>query len=159
VKRAKKDKGRNVIGFDPLLWMKDGGTESGVLSTESGVASHESTTNTDPEPVVPTQHSRLSTQGSPGVVPLGDMLTIEQAAAMHDLLHPHLGQALITIEAGAVQRVDAAGLQLLTAFVQAVETRNGCIRWQAPSAALRDGARLLGLAGALGLDGDPARAA
>lgn len=88
---------------------------------------------------------------STDVIALGEMLTIEQVGAMHAELGRHLDAKNMALEAGALQRVDAAGLQLLTAFVRAAENRGARLEWRSPTAALRDGARRLGLVDALRL--------
>lgn len=132
---SSKKKG-GVIGFDPLAWMKND-------DQQSPVDSRPSTANTDDR--------RPAIDDTPGAVALGEMLTIEQAAAMHAELGRHLGAASVALEAGALQRVDAAGLQLLVAFTRAATGRGTKVEWRSPSTALREGARRLGLSGALGL--------
>lgn len=57
----------------------------------------------------------------------------------------------LELDATAVRRVDAAGLQLLYAAAVAVRARGGEVRWQAVSHTLHEGARVLGLCAALGL--------
>lgn len=122
-------KGGSVIGFDPLAWMKGGPAETARPAASAS-----------PEPI--------ATPGAPAqdsVFALGEMLTIEQAAAVHAGLGRHLGAPGVTLAAGELQRIDAAGLQLLAAFVQAASGRGTKIAWQAPTAVLRDAARRTGL--------------
>lgn len=57
----------------------------------------------------------------------------------------------LTLDAGAVARVDAAGLQLLCAAAMAARARGTGLRWRGVPAALRDGARILGLTELLAL--------
>ena len=139
----KKD---GIIGFDPLAWMKEPGPESGAASP-APVTPRPAAVERVTAPAAPTPE----TTESPDVVVLGDRLTIEQAAAMHAELGRHLGATSIVLEAGALQRIDAAGLQLLTAFMGAAEGRGARVEWRAPSAALHDAACRLGLATALHL--------
>jgi anti-anti-sigma factor len=86
------------------------------------------------------------------VLACGDCLDISQAAAWQARLRALLDAgAPATLEAEAVQRVDAAALQLLAAFLCAARERGMAITWQAPSAALTRAAQLTGLARVLDL--------
>lgn len=80
--------------------------------------------------------------------PLPAELTIQAVAPLRDELLA-LPPGALQLDGAAVERVDAAGLQLLTALCQA--RRDPPPDWQAPSAALREGARILHLAEVLGL--------
>ena len=142
----------SVIGFDPLAWMKE-------PSPGPEIGSRKSTAKSDPDPIVSapdpepqTPDLGARTVDSPGAVALGDTLTIEQVAAMHAELGRHLGATSIALDAGALQRIDAAGLQLLAAFMRTADGHGTKVEWRAPSPVLRDGARRLGLAGTLRLD-------
>jgi anti-anti-sigma regulatory factor len=148
---ARKKTG-NVIGFDPLAWMKNTSRESRVASREStegnresGVVSRESKAK---EAVPPTQHSALSTHDS---IRLGESLTIDHARSLHESLAPLLDKREVVLDAGGVGRVDTAGLQVLAAFVRALEGRGAAVRWRAPTEALQQGARRLDVAGILRL--------
>lgn len=57
----------------------------------------------------------------------------------------------LAIDAGAVGKVDAAGLQLLCAAVVSARAAGAPVRWTAVSPALIGGARVLALSAALGL--------
>lgn len=57
----------------------------------------------------------------------------------------------VCLDAAAVERVDASALQLLTAFVRALEAQKREVVWQAPSDAFVRSVNGLGLATALGL--------
>lgn len=59
----------------------------------------------------------------------------------------------IHVEADAVERIDAAGLQLMFAFVTAAQERGQPVEWKAPSEVVLKTATMLGLAEALGLGG------
>lgn len=146
-------KKKGTIGFDPLAWMKE--------SRQSSVVSRPSTPTTDdPRPTTQavshpptpkTDDRRLATDDSPSAVQLGDILTIEQSAAMHAELGRHLGAKSVVLDAGSLTRVDTAGLQLLTAFIRTAEGCGARVEWRAPRPALRESARRLGLEGALRL--------
>jgi anti-anti-sigma regulatory factor len=60
----------------------------------------------------------------------------------------------IVIEAGAVTRADAAGIQLLCAAVLAARSRGTTVEWRAPAKFLCDAARSLGVNELLGLEGE-----
>jgi anti-anti-sigma regulatory factor len=57
----------------------------------------------------------------------------------------------VRIDAGAVERIDTATLQLLAAFVRDLRVDARAVEWVACSTVLRRAARSLGLAGALDL--------
>src|ERR1700736_3214740 len=57
----------------------------------------------------------------------------------------------VQIDAGAVERIDTASLQLLAAFVRDLRADARVVEWVACSAVLRRAAHSLGLAGALDL--------
>lgn len=61
-------------------------------------------------------------------------------------------QRPIALDAAKLNGVDTAGLQLLAAFYRAAHTRGLNPQWIETSAALREGARLLGLEALLNLE-------
>jgi ABC-type transporter Mla MlaB component len=79
--------------------------------------------------------------------------TIAEAMALREdlLLQLSSGQS-ITLNAGPVQDIDAAGLQLLTAFARDIATAGRPVRWQSAPAVLTEGAARLGLCAVLGLE-------
>lgn len=89
-----------------------------------------------------TQVLRLSTQ--PGIADIAE-------------LHRYLNEVVVAkdpiiIEAGAVEQIDGAVLQLLMIFHQTVMRSGICLCWQNPSQTLLKAADLSGLRAALGLD-------
>lgn len=86
-------------------------------------------------------------------VNLGDVLEIGRIATLSQSLESALDVDAKTIElnAGAVERADAASLQLLLAFRREATALGYAVRWKAPSGPLRDAARCVGMAGLLGL--------
>lgn len=71
------------------------------------------------------------------------------------VLHGELGRALksaapLVLDAGRVERVDTAALQLLAAFFRAADAAGLTVRWQCVSPPLREATELLGLAEMLG---------
>lgn len=60
---------------------------------------------------------------------------------------------VVTLDGGAVSRVDAAGLQLVYALVASGQRRGITVTWESASRALADAATITGLASSLGLEG------
>jgi anti-anti-sigma regulatory factor len=85
-------------------------------------------------------------------IPCGELLEISRARELHDILRQSLESSLpIEIDASAVERVDAASLQLFCAFMHAAATYGREVRWLGTSQALADSARLLQLGDLLAL--------
>lgn len=71
-------------------------------------------------------------------------------------LHAELSALLpasepVVVDATALEQIDAAGLQLLAAFVASRTQDGGEVRWQHPEGVLADAAGVLGLQGLLSL--------
>ncbi|MFO7602360.1 MAG: STAS domain-containing protein [Gammaproteobacteria bacterium] len=58
----------------------------------------------------------------------------------------------ISLNAAAIERIDAAALQMFASFIQEVSKRQRSIHWHEPSEALRRAAGLVGMKKALLLD-------
>jgi len=58
----------------------------------------------------------------------------------------------VLLDASAVESVDAAGLQLLVAFVQHAGLKKCMFEWRSPSDAFVETAEIMGLSAALQLD-------
>jgi anti-anti-sigma regulatory factor len=89
---------------------------------------------------------------APVVIELAESADISQVAALKQSLQAGLDRgAPITLAAGAVERIDAATLQLLFAFVR--DAANGAVDivWDSPSQAVYDSAKILGMAEQLAL--------
>jgi anti-anti-sigma regulatory factor len=84
-------------------------------------------------------------------VPLGADLGIEAATDLKQQLAPHLAQPQLALDASAVQRVHTASLQVLCTFVRERQQAGHRTEFSDSSPALRDAARLLGVAVQLGL--------
>ena len=61
------------------------------------------------------------------------------------LLEKFLPRKQITIDAAKTEKIDTSALQLLTAFMLEAKKRSIKVKWQSPSAALQNAAKLLGL--------------
>lgn len=85
-------------------------------------------------------------------VPLGSDLGIESAADLKQQLAPHLAQPEpLLLDAGTVQRVHTASLQVLCTLFRDREQAGHTTAFSDSSASFRDAARLLGLSAQLGL--------
>lgn len=83
---------------------------------------------------------------------LGTELTIRNAAEVRARLAPLVeAGGPVVLDAGGLERVDTAGLQLLCAFVQSLAAAGHGVSWKAASPALANAATALGLAGPLHL--------
>ena len=88
-------------------------------------------------------------------VPLGDDLGIEAATDLKQHLAAHVAQpGPLALDAGTVQRVHTASLQVLCSFVRQREQAGLATDFSAVSQSFRDAARLLGLAPQFGLADD-----
>lgn len=80
---------------------------------------------------------------------ISDISRVEQ---LHEKLETLLSEGNgVEINASAVERIDTASLQLLTAFVRTVAKHHIDIRIIQPSASFTDTVRLMGLENALAL--------
>ena len=88
-----------------------------------------------------------------GVVDLGDSLDIAHVGALYEQLSGGLREGHDpALDGSQVERVDAAGLQLLCAYGRELAGHGGSIQWRGePAAALREAAELLDLHRELGL--------
>jgi ABC-type transporter Mla MlaB component len=86
------------------------------------------------------------------VISCGELLGISMLHELHESMKQALASGLpIEIDASSVERVDAAGLQLLCAFVSEATASRRMLRWRQPTRALRDAVRLLELNNLLAL--------
>ena len=80
-------------------------------------------------------------------------LSIREISTLHArLMDARTSEEPVTLDGEHVVRVDTPGLQLLASFVSERASCGRQTSWSAASAALRDGARLLGLESLLALD-------
>lgn len=85
-------------------------------------------------------------------VSLGSALDIMHASGLKDRLKASLAKKPnIVLISDKVERVDTAGLQLLYAFKQEVESKKKNLSWQKPSDALLHASESLGMTDALGI--------
>ena len=87
-----------------------------------------------------------------GVLILSADCTVAASAALKaDLLEALPHRRPVTLDIASVQRIDTAGIQLVTAFVRERESLGLHVEWRGTAPAFTSAARLLGVAGALGL--------
>jgi len=78
------------------------------------------------------------------VVVLASSCTVKDAADFKVVLCSHLDTAgCVQLDAGNVERIDTATLQLLCAFVRDRQARGYQVQWRACSAAVQEAADLL----------------
>ncbi|MBN4073200.1 STAS domain-containing protein [Mariprofundus ferrooxydans] len=86
-----------------------------------------------------------------GDLVLEGSLGIAEAEMMHQTLSQILdAQVDISIQSEALSRVDAAGVQLIYAFVKEAKTRSVAVQWLSVSDVLRETAIILGLQDGMG---------
>ncbi len=86
------------------------------------------------------------------VVSCGDILDIAKAEGFHQELKAALGKGgEVVLDAAELERIDAAALQLCTAFFSDASARKVSAKWRSPSDSLIKSAGLLGLSEKLGL--------
>ncbi|WP_177420302.1 STAS domain-containing protein [endosymbiont of Lamellibrachia barhami] len=86
------------------------------------------------------------------VVTLGESLTIQDVAGMLETLRRLLELGgTVTLNAGELDQVDGAGIQLLCTFVKEAVNQHIEVKWVATAEKLQSAAELLGLAEVLNL--------
>lgn len=100
-----------------------------------------------PEPVQAAAEAAAPAAPDDGVIDLGDTLDIAHVSALFERLHDATRQGKEPpLDGSRLERVDAAGLQLLSAYSRELRGQGTAIVWRGePSAALRDAATLLDL--------------
>ncbi|MCU7835508.1 MAG: STAS domain-containing protein [gamma proteobacterium symbiont of Taylorina sp.] len=87
-----------------------------------------------------------------GLISFDDLLDITMVADRYEQLSQLLNEhKSILINAENIERIDGAGLQLLTAFFKEAKSLNISLEWQSCSEALKNSAKLSGLTENLGL--------
>lgn len=86
------------------------------------------------------------------VVTLGESLTIQEVAGMLETLRRSLEVGgTVMLDAGELDQVDGAGIQLLCTFVKEAVSQHIEVKWVATTEKLQSAAELLGLAEVLKL--------
>lgn len=86
-------------------------------------------------------------------ITLPSTLTIQSVSTDHKALCERIStiEAPVTIEAAAVEEIDTAGMQLLLALVNELNSQSIKTQWQSPSDVLIQTAATLGMSEALAL--------
>jgi phospholipid transport system transporter-binding protein len=93
-----------------------------------------------------------------GALTLGAECTVAEADSLKaELVRRLSAPAPVTVDVGALQRIDTAGLQLLAAFVRDRRTAGRAVIWRGRASALDAAAGLLGLNDMLELAGEVGR--
>ena len=84
----------------------------------------------------------------------GEILDIAQVTQWRESALQQLADVSddVTIDVSSLQKIDTAGIQLLTAIVQHVESRGKKVIWSELSPAFINAATLLGLQDTLGME-------
>jgi len=85
-------------------------------------------------------------------IKLQSELNIRQVAELKEQLNNALSAGDIVLDASAIEVVDAAGLQLLLAFIQQARLKNITIQWGDLSDSFLNAVKLMGLSDGLGLN-------
>jgi anti-anti-sigma regulatory factor len=90
-----------------------------------------------------------------GPLALASFCTLREAVAMKGQLLERLDQAGdVEIDAGSVEKIDTAGLQLLVAFSRQLRESHRALAWKAVAPEMTRAAAQIGLADTLGLPAD-----
>lgn len=91
-------------------------------------------------------------EGGGGCFALAAECTIADAGSLKSGLARLLDDSdSVTLDIGAVRRIDTAGLQVIAAFVRERESHGRKVQWRGSAPALSTAAQLLGLTALLGL--------
>lgn len=99
--------------------------------------------------------TRVVSKASAGPFSLPAECTLADAAELKTRLAKLLQSVKpVTLDVAAVQRVDTASMQVLTAFVRQRQERGRAVVWSGDSPAFTQAARILGIDTVLGLTGN-----
>ena len=107
-----------------------------------------------PEPVLTVDEGETTpaTGDAAGPLALAPLCTLREVVAMKGQLLERLDQAGdVEIDAGRVEKIDTAGLQLLVAFSRQLHESHRALAWKAVAPELARAAAQIGLADTLGL--------
>jgi len=141
----KKRRSPPALGDDPLSWIN--AADKAVVPA---AATRAAAADVTADAVAPAVVVSPLQQGGGRV--LDAIVTIGEAGRLREKLLARLGDAVVEVDAGAVEHIDTAGMQLLLAFARSLQRRGGRLVWSGRSRTMVEVAALLGLNGALGLD-------
>lgn len=89
------------------------------------------------------------TEEKPTKIVYPQLMDVAHAAEIHTMLLAHIhGKGPVELDASAVERTDAAGVQLVYSFIHELERTDRSWSWAETSESLTQSIRLAGLAGA-----------
>lgn len=99
-----------------------------------------------------TPGAETEAKSGPGAFAVAAECTVADAGALKSGLAKLLEDSdVVTLDIGAVQRIDTAGLQVITTFVRERESQGRQVQWRGSAPALSAAAQLLGLSSILKL--------
>ena len=166
----KRTKKKSLIGIDPLAWMNDEVPEIGPVSAETEqkiiqeiepetveVVDEEHSFEelaTEPEAITETEVIDQETKKEEvtdmdvkdGDFKLDGPISIADVAELHEKFKALLAEGHdLEIDCSDVEGVDAAALQLLTAFINEAEKQDNKLVWKDPSDSLQTTVLMMGL--------------
>ncbi len=150
--RKKKDK----LGHDPLAWINDEDVEKlKSEAEEDNVSDKKEIEAIESDGIKPMleeiQEDKI--MGKQTVFELPPYFGIAQVAATKESMQSFLENSTdeIEIEAGDVESIDTAALQLLASFIKEAKSKDKCIKWRLISNKLEDSVKLLAMKEELGI--------
>ena len=143
---AKKSK--SMIGHDPLAWLKDDAEDAEITEVEE-------------KPVKKAKSKKKASKktaakgkkaASDTVFEIQAVQDISSVAELHEEMKKLFSNEKLILDGEQVERIDAASLQLIFAFIQEAKVSNVDVVWRSPSEALSHSAKLLGMEDALQLN-------
>ena len=154
-KRSSRKKTQTRLGHDPLAWIDDGSNQatpdSGEISSEEiaaygGEVEQDAAQVETAAEVVPQE---ITTETNTLVLPAG--FNIAEVASVHQQALAVLASDndQVTINASAVEIIDAASLQLLLVICRTASESNKKIQWQGVPDRMKNGASVLNISSQL----------
>ncbi len=169
-----------MIGHDPLAWIKEEGTErpavtgAPVAAATTAVAEPSAEEQPAAEPVMASVADEVEVVAVESSPPTGSVIDSPATAAESHSGHLELGEQLVistvrefragwmeqieegatspvTLEGGAIKTIDTAGLQLVIALTRELSDNGVSWQWGEASESLKSSAEQLGLTAALSL--------
>lgn len=154
------DDEQDMVGFDPLAWLKEDDEEiievdvSGEPATdEQAVVANDSSSDEileeapQPEKDAATSAEEVpaATEERDDMIDLGDNLHISGVAELHERLKKAIAEGDVILDASRVEAADGAALQLLCGLMQEAAKRELKVEWRGVPDTLRESAQLLGI--------------
>ena len=145
----------NLIGYDPLAWMKDANNEDMQTPDDSQSLTHSTVNKLEYESPL----NKLESETQESENPANNIISLEATQTIQNIsaLHERLAWALesgekIDIDASGVTTIDTATLQLLLIMTRTALRLQREVVIDFPSERFIEAARLLGLSELLGVE-------